>query len=78
MHKAMKGIFPVCTAYQAFIPTYPSGYWLFGFASKYVDPMKESIPGRMDGIKTGYYNDEVRKASFALPNYVKDLFDRED
>ena len=26
------------------------------------------------GFDTGYYNPEVHKAAFALPNYVKKLF----
>jgi len=73
MHLMMRDIFPVCTAYQAFIPTYPSGHWLFGFASKGADPLADAVPGRMDSIDTKYYNDEVRRASFALPNYVKML-----
>ena len=73
MHKTMREVFPICTVYQAFIPTYPSGHWLFGFASKNVKPESDPIKGRMDGIVTKYFNEEVRKASFALPNYVKEL-----
>lgn len=75
MHGKMKRVFPISTVYQAFIPTYPSGHWLFGFASRDVSPPGDAVPGRTDGMKTGYFNDEVRKASFALPNYVKDLID---
>lgn len=33
-HKRIKELFPICKVYQAHIPTYPSGHWLFGFASK--------------------------------------------
>lgn len=73
MHLTMREIFPVCTVYQAFIPTYPSGHWLFGFASKTMTPESPVVKGRMDGIETKYFNEEVRKASFALPNYVKEL-----
>ena len=73
MHKTMRKIFPICTVYQAFIPTYPSGHWLFGFASKTVEPESDPVKDRMDGIVTKYFNEEVRKASFALPNYVKEL-----
>ncbi len=75
MHLKMRDIFPVCTVYQAFIPTYPSGHWLFGFASKGADPLAEAVPGRMCTIDTKYYNEEVRRASFALPNYVKELLE---
>ncbi len=33
-NKKLKQIFPISEVYQAHIPTYPSGHWLFGFASK--------------------------------------------
>lgn len=34
MHKKVFNTFPISRVYQAHIPTSPSGYWLFGFASK--------------------------------------------
>ncbi len=37
-HRNIARTFPVCRVYQAHIPTYPSGHWLFGFASKSIDP----------------------------------------
>ena len=39
---AQKGViksFPISRVYQAHIPTCPSGYWLFGFASKKYHPL---------------------------------------
>ena len=33
-HKRIVECFPISRVYQAHIPTYPSGHWLFGFASK--------------------------------------------
>jgi spermidine synthase len=33
-HSKIKALFPIALCYQAHIPTYPSGHWLFGFASK--------------------------------------------
>jgi len=33
-HKRIHESFPISRVYQAHIPTYPSGHWLFGFASK--------------------------------------------
>ena len=30
----IKNLFEVTRVYQAHIPTYPSGHWLFGFASQ--------------------------------------------
>ncbi len=67
-------IFPILEYYQAFIPTYPSGHWLFGFASKSINPINESLSlWNKNNIKTKYYNTEIHIASFALPNYVKEI-----
>lgn len=74
-HKRIKEFFPVCRVYQAHIPTYPSGHWLFGFASKKYDPLTDIDEQAWNslGLKTRYYNTEIHKGSFALPNYVKEL-----
>lgn len=73
-HQKIKSIFKIASVYQAFIPTYPSGHWLFGFASKKYHPtldFKDTTIHQL-GLKTKYYNKEIHVASFALPNYVKD------
>lgn len=75
-HRRIKEFFDVCRVYQAHIPTYPSGHWLFGFASRSIDPL--DIDGdKWDslGITTGYYNTELHKGCFAIPNYVKKLLE---
>lgn len=74
-HKRIKEFFPVCRVYQAHIPTYPSGHWLFGFASKKYDPVKDLDAEKWNklGLKTKYYNTDIHTGSFALPNYVIDL-----
>ena len=70
----IKSLFPVCRVYQAHIPTYPSGHWLFGFASKGFDPVSDQK--RMDwealNLHTNYYNSEIHSGCFAVPNYVKE------
>ena len=33
--------FPICRVYQAHLPSYPSGHWLFGFASKKYHPLED-------------------------------------
>ncbi len=33
-YKRINSTFEICRVYSAHIPTYPSGYWLFGFASR--------------------------------------------
>lgn len=39
-HQRIKECFPIAKVYQAHIPTYPSGHWLFGFASKNTIPYR--------------------------------------
>lgn len=74
-HRRIKDFFPVCRVYQAHIPTYSSGHWLFGFASKTLDPLNHLDEQAWNslGIKTRYYNTSIHKGSFALPNYVMEL-----
>ncbi len=75
-HKRIRELFPVCAVYQAHIPTYPSGHWLFGFASKGIDPLAfDAERWNSLGIKTKYYNTELHKGSFDIPNYVKELLE---
>lgn len=76
-HKRIKESFPIAKIYQAHIPTYPSGHWLFGFASKKYDPIKDLDEDKWNnlGLKTKYYNTDLHKGSFAIPNYIKDQLD---
>jgi spermidine synthase len=69
----MKFSFSSVDFYQASIPTYPSGYWLFGFASKKYHPLKDFQEARyhQDNLKLKYYNSDLHYASFALPNFVR-------
>ena len=75
----LKATFPVAKVYQAHIPTYPSGHWLFGFASKGLRPIEDLQADSWNklGISTKYYNTELHKGCFALPNYVKEILDGE-
>lgn len=74
-HKRIVESFTISRVYQAHIPTYPSGHWLFGFASKKYDPLKDQdiVRWKAQGIKTRYYNEQLHRGAFALPNYVEDL-----
>ena len=74
-HEKIQGLFNIHKVYQAHIPTYPSGHWLFGFASKKYDPIKDLDAERWNnlGIKTKYYNTDLHVGCFALPTYVKEL-----
>lgn len=78
-HKRIEELFPVCRVYQAHIPSYPSGHWLFGFASKTYDPLTDIDEQAWNklGIKTRYYNTDIHKGCFALPNYVLEILANE-
>ena len=75
MHRKVYHTFPISRVYQAHIPTSPSGYWLFGFASKKFDPIKDQNKElwKSLNLKTKYYNSDIHTASFMLPQYVKDM-----
>ncbi len=79
-HKRIVNSFPLARVYQVHIPTYPSGHWLFGFASKKYHPVKGVDWARWEslGIKTRYYNTKLHAASFALPTYVEDILKSEE
>ena len=74
-HKRIVESFPISKVYQAHIPTYPSGHWLFGFASKKYHPTKDfnGVKWDMLGIHTKYYNTRLHVGAFALPTYVEEM-----
>ena len=74
-HKRIVESFPISRVYQVHIPTYPSGHWLFGFASKKYHPVNDlnSVKWNALGLKTRYYNPKLHAGSFYLPNYVEEL-----
>lgn len=76
-HKRIVESFPISRVYQAHIPTYPSGHWLFGFASKKYHPVidYDGAKWKALGIKTRYYNSHIHVGAFALPNYVEALLE---
>ena len=80
MHRKASHSFPISRVYQAHIPTCPSGYWLFGFASKKYHPLKNLNEKRWNDrrIKTWYYTTNLHKGAFMLPRYVEDMLMEEE
>lgn len=74
-HKRIVESFPISRVYQAHIPTYPSGHWLFGFASKKYHPVHDLDGARWNllGIKTRYYTTRLHGGAFMLPAYVEEF-----
>ncbi len=77
IYKKTSALFPIAAVYQAHIPTYPAGHWLFGFMSNRYHPLRDLDPGRWEslGIETRYYNTDLHKGAFALPTYVRRLLE---
>lgn len=75
MHRKAYSCFPISRVYQAHIPTCPSGYWMFGFASKKYHPINDFNPQKWKkrNIKTWYYTTNLHLGAFMLPKYVEDL-----
>ena len=75
VHKRIVETFPVSRVYQAHIPTYPAGHWLFGFASKKYHPVHDlnAVKWNALGMQMKYYNTRLHVGSFALPTYVEEL-----
>ncbi len=76
-HRQIRSQFPISQVYQAHIPTYPSGHWLFGFASKKYDAIRDLKADYWNslGLVTKYYNTDLHTGTFMLPNYVKELLE---
>lgn len=75
LKKDCKEIFPVVEYAYTTIPTYPSGQ--IGFmvcckdASRDVKVPVRSFSAKEEEEKCRYYNSEIHKASFVLPNFAK-------
>lgn len=56
------------------VPTYPFGYWSWGFASDTVHPFDKMDMTRAAAIEktTRYYNTDLHRAAFALPNFLRE------
>jgi spermidine synthase len=79
-HNRIVANFPISKVYQAHIPTYPSGHWLFGFASKTLHPTENVNFERWNRLRlrTKYYNTRLHLGCFALPSYVEEMLLEEE
>lgn len=80
VYSALNDLFNHTHIYLCSMPLYPSGTWSMMCASKKLDPIKKTVLKRVEeGVsglgKLKYYNRDVHKGSFALPNFVKEIFD---
>lgn len=66
-------LFPVVNIYNFHNLTYPGGLWSFTYASKKYHPVNDFDEKRVvdSKLEFGYYNAEIHKGSFALPEFQK-------
>ncbi|WP_312281742.1 polyamine aminopropyltransferase [Oscillibacter sp.] len=74
-HKRIVNTFPISRVYQAHIPTYAAGYWLFGFASKKYHPVDDLDAERWRALHldTQYYTARLHTGAFCLPAFLEKL-----
>lgn len=76
-HKRIVNTFPISRVYQAHIPTYAAGYWLFGFASKKYHPIDDFNADRWNGLhlRTRYYTSRLHIGAFYLPAFLEEMLE---
>lgn len=77
INKLLKSVFPVVVPYTACVPSYPGAQWTWSFCSKGLQPLEnvnDKVSTELE--KTcKYYNRQVHQAVFALPNYVRAIYE---
>ena len=76
-HKRIVNTFPISRVYQAHIPTYAAGYWLFGFASKKYHPIDDLDEKKWLGLnlRTRYYTTKLHIGAFYLPAFLEKMLE---
>ena len=76
-HKRIVNTFPISRVYQAHIPTYAAGYWLFGFASKKYHPVDDFEARQCQALhlSKNYYTTKLHIGSFYLPAYLEKMLE---
>lgn len=71
--KQLRGIFTEAQLYMAHVPTYPSGLWFLGIASKgkLIQQRPDEVRYRTLKHNFNYYNNSIHSGSFMLPEYIK-------
>ena len=74
-HKRIASTFPISKVYQAHIPTFAAGYWLFGFASKKYHPIDDLDAAAWNALnlRTRYYTTRLHVGAFWLPAFLEEM-----
>ncbi len=74
VNRDLHSLFPHVFPYLASIQTYQAGLWMFQMASKQHLPQEPEVLERISDsdLRFQYYNADIHKAAYALPQFVKD------
>ncbi|NOZ14181.1 MAG: polyamine aminopropyltransferase [Acidobacteria bacterium] len=72
---SLNQVFPVSRMYLAPVPTYPTGLWSFGFASKGPDPLRDFNVQRAAALagKLKYYTGDTHRHALTIPPFIREL-----
>ena len=73
IYKNLKKSFRHVNMYLGHIPTYPFGTWSFAFVSNDINPIKDKLKNNFIPDNLKYYNKNLGKSVFTLPNFVKEI-----
>jgi spermidine synthase len=65
----LEKIFKVVHFYTGEVPSYPGGVWCYLYLSEEINPLELT---REPPRELRYYNQEIHKKAFSLPNFLKD------
>jgi spermidine synthase len=72
----LKEVFPIVRIFRAPVPSYTMVPYSFAFCSKALRPEMELGLLRFSKIfQTRYYNEQIHKAAFALPEHLREEFE---
>ena len=75
--QTLGGLFPRVHPYFGPVPIYASGSWSWTHASRTVDPLAfDDARVAFQEARCKYYNREIHKAAFAVPNNLRGVLSR--
>jgi spermidine synthase len=71
-YKSLSNIFPINKLYLSYLPSSPFGMMSFIICSRKYDPIKNITNEKSTNFAAKYYNTDIHKASFSLPNFIRE------
>jgi spermidine synthase len=77
INQLLRSVFPYVQPYTACVPSYPGAQWIWSFCSKGIKPLDNPNMKVAEELEKTcrYFNRDVHKAVFVLPNYVRAVFE---